>query len=73
MCEYCSKGENCNEEILSGALKIEKMELIGMQIYLDNDQLYLFVDDARYGREIKTINTRIKYCPMCGKKLEGEA
>lgn len=74
MCEYCEKSiVDCNEGIIESTLKVGGLELIGMQVYICDNQLYLFVDETMCGREIKTQSVKIKYCPMCGRQLEDQA
>ena len=73
MCKYCEKSiVDCNEGIIESTLKVGGLELNGMQVYICDNQLYLFVDETMCGREIKTQSVKIKYCPMCGRKLKAD-
>ena len=72
MCKYCKefKTGDCNDSILTGMLKINGVELIGIDVFITDDYLELFVDDAKYGSKLYKKKKKIKYCPMCGKKIE---
>lgn len=55
-CEYCDGGEQLNNEWLDISIENNKL-IIGYDAY-STDSSFL-------------TGIRIKYCPMCGKKLKG--
>lgn len=76
-CEYCSElftGE-MNEMIMTIPMPITvcgiEAEKINMNLYIDNDNLEVFIDNNR-SNLIKKQNVKIKYCPFCGRELKKE-
>ncbi len=76
MCKFCetyikSDGWEQNKYLIEETLKINKTPFMGIQVYLsEGNKLVLYIDqgDSCDPYSIKTKS--IKYCPMCGKKLE---
>lgn len=64
MCEYCD-AEDCTE-----ALKRKSVSVLGVDIdfeaFLSGENI-LFCTVDNYEKPI--IKAKIKYCPMCGRKL----
>lgn len=58
MCRYCEKGE---------AICEQNKDILGVELDSANRYLKVYGIDKK-GWDI-SINCKIKYCPMCGKKL----
>lgn len=65
--EYCTGGRN--DSLLIKSIKMNGVEIMSMDVFINDDELELYVDEVREGVEITKKKRRINYCPMCGEKL----
>lgn len=59
MCKYCEKGEPICKQ---------NRDVLGLELHLGSRYLVVYGIDKK-GNDI-SVNCKIKYCPMCGKKLK---
>ena len=72
MCKYCEElftGE-CNETILEDRLNVCNIDFVGVEVFINDDELELYLDTIPSGETISRKKIKIQYCPFCGRKLE---
>lgn len=77
MCKFCNYNEDkvADEDIINERIRIGNiLDALSMEIYLNNDYdgiPYLMgnIFLSPGGENILETSTKIKYCPMCGRKL----
>ena len=72
MCNYCAEFHtgNCNDSLITETIKLESgLKLFGVDVFLEDDNLVLFVDNIYSNDTIILSKIPIKYCPMCGQKF----
>lgn len=65
MCKYCSDEDGCNEAICRKDVSVLNNK-IPFEIYISVNNLNVCASDE-YAHPI--MRKKIKYCPMCGEKL----
>ena len=70
-CRFCDElfTGDCNDSLMTKNIRINKVPIFGMDIFITDDKLELYVDTADSGQEILKKTLKIKYCPMCGREL----
>ena len=77
MCKFCNYGEGnvADEVVINKRIRIGEIpDAMGMEVYIDDDydgNPYLIANIflPSGGDNILETSTKIKYCPMCGRKL----
>lgn len=71
MCKYCRqiKTGDCNESIIKSEWISNGAVLTETDVWINDDKLMLLVTNLS-GVTIQKKSKKIKYCPMCGKKIE---
>jgi hypothetical protein len=68
MCKYCDDENNYNP-IMRKSSKFFGSEFTFYLSLIPSSQILSFSVDANCTEIISDINAKIKYCPMCGRKL----
>lgn len=66
MCKYCDM-ESCSDSILSKKKMVLGAE-VWFEVYISGKGDLRLCSEEEYGKPIAS--KKIKYCPMCGRKLE---
>ena len=72
-CKYCeeeSVNGGCNKDILDNELKLNGQPLVSQEVFVQDNELALFINNYESGRCYVFKTHKIKYCPMCGKELK---
>lgn len=76
MCKYCGEEgrDDCNSDIIWNKIELTlgtlKVTEIGINLFITNDKLELYMDDALNSDDPAFKETvKIKYCPFCGQDL----
>lgn len=77
MCKFCNynEGDMADEYIIDERIRIGNIpDALGMEVYINNDHdgIPCLMGDIFLpsgGMNILETSTKIKYCPMCGRKL----
>lgn len=77
MCKFCNYGEDnvADEYIINKQIRMGEIpDAMGMEVYINDDydgipylMANIFLPSG--GDDILETSTKIKYCPMCGRKL----
>lgn len=76
MCKFCNYNEDevSDEDIIDERIRIGNIpDALGMEVYINNDDGNpcligdIFLPSG--GDNVFETSTKIKYCPMCGRKL----
>lgn len=74
-CTYCENerlfGE-CNKTILKTALKLNGLLLANQEVFVEHNKLVLFINNYEEATCYEYKSAKIKYCPMCGRRLNTE-
>ncbi|MBP5593990.1 MAG: hypothetical protein J6Y02_01315 [Pseudobutyrivibrio sp.] len=73
-CLYCEEEKTsgeCNKTIMANVLKLNGIPIATNEIFIQNgNEMAIFVNNYMTGQYYDYKTKKIKYCPMCGKKLE---
>lgn len=75
MCKYCNNSddfESNDEYLVEGKVPLVLDSELDMYVYLDSDNKLSMVVGVLIGGtggDYKAFKKKIKYCPMCGRKL----
>lgn len=71
MCKYCEEHTtgDCNDSLFTKIIKMNGVALLEADVFINDDELELYIDEIRDGIQILKKKRRINYCPICGEKL----
>jgi len=73
-CFYCEEEKvsgDCNKTITDNVLKLNGIPIAINDIYIQHgNEMVIFTNNYTSGQCYSFKTKKIKYCPMCGKKLE---
>lgn len=73
-CLYCEEekiSRDCNKTITENVLKLNGIPIASNEIFIQNgNEMVIFTNNYTTGQCFDFKTKKIKYCPMCGKKLE---
>lgn len=73
-CKYCEEEKlsgDCNKTIMDNVLKLNGIPIASNEIFIQNgNEMVIFTNNYDIGKYYDFKTKKIKYCPMCGKKLE---
>ena len=75
MCKYCEPYINSNtweenKKFFWECLTVNKARLMDIEVYIsEGNKLILYISQGNTCDPISVKGKKIKYCPMCGKKL----
>ena len=73
-CKYCEEEKlsgDCNKTIMDNVLKLNGIPIASNEIFIQNgNEMVIFTNNYDTGKCYDFKTKKIKYCPMCGKKLE---
>lgn len=74
MCKYCEElfTGNCNTSLLENRISIFNTDMIDVDVFINDDELELYIDCIPTNEPIDKSKIKIKYCPMCGARLKKE-
>lgn len=72
-CAYCEEEKvtgDCNKTIMQLDLKLNGLPMASNEVFIDeNCNMIMFLNSYRSGVCYNYKKRKIKYCPMCGRKL----
>lgn len=71
-CSFCQEESttgDCNKTIIESQLKLNGQLFVSQEVFVENEDLVLFVNSYDAGICYEFKRKKIKYCPMCGRKL----
>lgn len=75
-CKYCEEeslyGE-CNKDVVKTKMKLNGIPFNEIEVFVEGTDLILCVMDYDAASCYEYKRVKIKYCPMCGKKLTKNA
>lgn len=72
MCEYCEQGYIENENIIDENIPLITDSGLDVSMAIDDEQNFRLLVGITVGNtsgEVAVFKNRIKFCPMCGRKL----
>lgn len=73
-CLYCEEEKvsgDCNKTIIENVLKLNGIPIVSNEIFIQRgNEIVIFANNYETGKCYDFKTKKIKYCPMCGKKLE---
>lgn len=76
MCIYCEElfTGNCNESLLESRISMfNNTPMIDVDVFINDNELEVYVDCIHTDEQIAKSKIKIKYCPMCGTRLKEES
>lgn len=75
MCKYCGElftGDS-NESLLENRIAMFNTQMIiDADVFITDDELEMYVEFTPTDEQIAKSKIKIKYCPMCGTRLNKE-
>lgn len=67
-CQFCQSEDEFNDNIITSAAKSGSHVIVGAEAFVENGCLSLYLANAN-DDYIAMDTVKIKYCPMCGRRL----
>lgn len=69
-CEYCNRRDEFNKDLVASLAEVDGTVLFGAEVFIEGDTLQLYLANAN-DDHVNSDIVKIKYCPICGRRLSG--